>query len=80
MLAAEIYERITQKGIRCNLDTGREWKHVRHATHGAATIEMAHNAAKANFNVTPAPTCDDDDDKVYCGGTNSIHSEQDSDR
>ena len=45
------------------------------------TIEMAHKAAEANFNVTPAaPTCDDDDDEVsWRQPIFSIHPDQDSD-
>ena len=92
LLAAEIYERLTTKGILCNLDTGQEQKHVPYATHGAATIEMAHNVTKATFHVKPPPPTiptfhhdedeDDDDDDLeedkYHGGTNSIHGDQDN--
>ena len=41
LLAAEIQERLTAEGVRCNLTTGQERKYVKGATHGAATIEMA---------------------------------------
>ena len=41
LLAAEVYESLTEDGYKTNLYTGQERREVPAATHSAATIEMA---------------------------------------
>ena len=41
LLAAEVYERLSQQGVYCNLMTGQEKLVIPFATHESATVEMA---------------------------------------
>ena len=87
LLAAEVYDTMTEKGIRCNLYTGQERRVMRGATHGSATIEMAYNGAsnpllKGTRLSTRPPTEEEEDDEEAANGTTpkpSSNTKQDND-